>query len=211
MHLVVLTHPFFFWVVCHPSRTFLPKKPEQEPQNRFFPLITTKPCPLTSDPWLHGVLYWLGIGWWCLSLALASFLCMSKIYLLLMRSPWSKGSSTQSIAHPWLLFSDFSFFYGLLPLGAGLYLMVGFAFFQPTLLLLLFPAIPFYYSYCDVIWPNPTGPLWASMAQYDHWFFYYITCGLQCPICFLLGILDSFAFPRLPWPFSQLCIPMGFY
>ena len=37
MHLVVPIYPYFFWVVCHPSRTFPPKKPEQEPQNRFFP------------------------------------------------------------------------------------------------------------------------------------------------------------------------------
>ena len=36
MHLVVPTHPYFFWVVCHPSRTFFPKELEQEPQNRFF-------------------------------------------------------------------------------------------------------------------------------------------------------------------------------
>ena len=37
MHLVVPTQFCFFRVVCHPSRTFLPKEPEQEPQNRSFP------------------------------------------------------------------------------------------------------------------------------------------------------------------------------
>ena len=37
MHLVVPTYPCFFQAVCHPSRTFLPKELEQEPQNRFFP------------------------------------------------------------------------------------------------------------------------------------------------------------------------------
>ena len=26
MHLVVPTHPYFFWVACHPSRTFPPKR-----------------------------------------------------------------------------------------------------------------------------------------------------------------------------------------
>ena len=31
MHLVVPTHPYFFWVACHPSRTFPPKEPEKTP------------------------------------------------------------------------------------------------------------------------------------------------------------------------------------
>ena len=50
MHLVVLTHPYFFWEICHPSKTFPPKEPEQESQNRFSPFPTAKPCLLTSDP-----------------------------------------------------------------------------------------------------------------------------------------------------------------
>ena len=53
MHLVIPAHPYFFWVVCHPSRTFLPKEPERKPQNRLSPLPTTKPyplLPLTLDP-----------------------------------------------------------------------------------------------------------------------------------------------------------------
>ena len=28
IHLVVPTHPYFFWVACHPSRTFPPKEPK---------------------------------------------------------------------------------------------------------------------------------------------------------------------------------------
>ena len=51
MHLVIPTHHYFFWVVCHPSRTFPPKELEQEPQNRFSSLPTVRPYPLTSDPW----------------------------------------------------------------------------------------------------------------------------------------------------------------
>ena len=50
MHLVIPTHPYFFWVVCHPSKTSPPKEPEQEPQNRFSPLPSARPCPLTSNP-----------------------------------------------------------------------------------------------------------------------------------------------------------------
>ena len=50
MHLMVPTHLCFFWAVCHPSKTFPPKEPEQEPQNKFSPFPTTRPCPLISDP-----------------------------------------------------------------------------------------------------------------------------------------------------------------
>ena len=41
------------WVVCHPSRTFPPKEPEWEPQNRLSSLPTTRPyslLPLTHNP-----------------------------------------------------------------------------------------------------------------------------------------------------------------
>ena len=39
MHLTVPPQPCLFWVVCHPSRMYLPKGLGQEPQNRFFPLF----------------------------------------------------------------------------------------------------------------------------------------------------------------------------
>ena len=51
MHIVVPTHPYFFWTVCHLSRTFSLKKPKQEPQNSFSPLPIARPYRLTSDPW----------------------------------------------------------------------------------------------------------------------------------------------------------------
>ena len=37
-------------VVCHLNRTLPPKEPQQEPQNRFSLLPTTKPYPFTFDP-----------------------------------------------------------------------------------------------------------------------------------------------------------------
>ena len=51
MHLVVPTHHCFFWVIFHPSRTFPPKEPEQEPQNRFplSPPLDHTLLPLTHD------------------------------------------------------------------------------------------------------------------------------------------------------------------
>ena len=39
---------------------------------------TIPPLPLTSSPWPHHVPYWLGTGWWCLGLARAFLLDMSK-------------------------------------------------------------------------------------------------------------------------------------
>ena len=93
----------FLWVVCHPSKTFPPKEPEQEPHNRFSPFPTARPCPLTSDPWPHYLLYWLSIGWWCLGLVHVSISYTSKICLLLTRSPWSRGMFAYSDAHPQLL------------------------------------------------------------------------------------------------------------
>ena len=88
----------------------------------------------------------------------------------------------------------------------------GFFFLQPILLListvlLPFPIIPLYHSYCDVIWPQPTKSLWAYYLFFSQWLnmviwaLHYIACVLFCPICFLLGILNPFAFPGLPWPF----------
>ena len=84
-----------FWVVCHPSKTLPPKEPWQKPQNRSSPLPTTKPCSFTSDPWPHCVLYWLGTGWWDLGLACAFLPYVSKIYLPLCHSPWSRGLLAQ--------------------------------------------------------------------------------------------------------------------
>ena len=92
MYLVVLTHHSFFWVVCHPSRTFPPKKFKQEPQNRLSLLPIARPYPLlslTHDPPLQ---YWLGTSWWCLALVRSLLPCMSKACLLLMRLPWTGGS-----------------------------------------------------------------------------------------------------------------------
>ena len=72
MHLVVPTHPYFFWVACHPNRTFSPKKPEQESQNRFFSSPHRQTIPSYLWPMTYHLLYWLGTGRWYLGLAHAS-------------------------------------------------------------------------------------------------------------------------------------------
>ena len=46
MHLAIPTHLSFFWVVCHPSKTFPLKEFEWKSQNRLFLLPTAKPYPL---------------------------------------------------------------------------------------------------------------------------------------------------------------------
>ena len=100
MHLVVPTHPYLFWVVCHPSRTFLLKEPEREPQNRLSPLPTARPyllLPLTYDPpllVLGG--YRLVIFKPCACSTPQYFQNLSAAYAF----AWSGDSSVHSTAHP---------------------------------------------------------------------------------------------------------------
>ena len=99
-HQLVPTHPFFFWVVCHPSRTSPPKEYEGVYQNRLSLLPSARPyplLPLTHDP---PLLYWLGTSWWCLGLACAPLPVHTKACLLLMRLLWSGGSFVHYVAYP---------------------------------------------------------------------------------------------------------------
>ena len=157
MHLVVPTHPYFFWVVCHPSRTFPPKEPEQESQNRFS--LSPPPdytlLPLTHDPPLP---------------VLAG-------YRLVKSGPYARSTPACvqnlpvvfavfwkllcTFCHPSLTFYGVSCF--LISLSLWFAPLRGWALFdcglfllQPTLLLLPtvllpFPATLFCHSCCDVI------------------------------------------------------------
>ena len=64
MHQVVPAHSYFFWVRCHPSRTFLPKKFEREPHPLF--LLTARPYPLIPLTRDSPPMYWLSTSRWCL-------------------------------------------------------------------------------------------------------------------------------------------------
>ena len=140
MHLVVPTHPYFFLAVCHPSRTFPPKKPEQEPQNRFSPLSTARPChllPLTHDPLLPILAkYMLVIFGPCA--------CSTSVYV-------QNLSAAHAFAMVWRLICTFNCpsltSYGvsyflishslwLAPFKGWVLLDCGLFFLQPTLLLL---------------------------------------------------------------------------
>ena len=145
-------------MICHPSKTLPPKEPWQELQNRFSHLPTTKPCPLTSDPWPHCILYWLGTNWWGLGFVRASLPCASKICLLLMRLP----RLVCIVCCPFLTIFWFLFPLWLALFGVGPYLMVGFAFSSahPSSCYYLLPyhsIIPAAKLFCFKL----GGPLWA--------------------------------------------------
>ena len=146
------------------------------------------------------------IGWWCLGLAHASFLCVSKICLMLMLSSWSGGLPAQSAVHSWPFM--WAAFWFPTPLRGWALLDVGLCLFSvysltaiischitlSFLLWHLFETI-LLYPFGSAIYFFPSGLVWPLV-------FYYITCELLCPICFLLVILGSFAFLGIPWPFS---------
>ena len=191
MHLVVPTHHCFFLVVCHPSGTFLPKNLSRNPKIdfSFSPPPDHTPSPLTHDP---PLLYWLGTGWWCLGLVRVLVLRTSKDCPLLIRLLWSRGSFMHSTAHPWPLMAWIIFWfpilYGLLALGVGLCLIVGF--FSFSLLFCSFyslatiPVIPLYHSCCDVTWP-----VLAGLFSLDLYLCYF---GFFWPITLLVGFFVPF-------------------
>ena len=124
MHLMVPTHLYFFWAVCHPSRTFPPKEPKQKSQNRFSPLLTAKPCPLlplTHDPSLLVLAgYMLMMSGPCT--------CSTSVYVQNMPAAYAFAVVWRVICifcRPYLTSYGVSYFlifhfYGLLPLEARL-------------------------------------------------------------------------------------------
>ena len=169
----------------------------------------------------HHFLYWLGTSWWCLGLACALLLCMSKICLLLMRLLQPGGFFAHFAAYPWLLMAWATFWflilYGPLPLRLGFAWLWAFLLSAHSFALFYsfaFPAALFCHSCYVVIWPKPARLLWACCLFFSQWLSMviglsiYITCGFLCPICFFLGILGPFAFLG---PFPNFCIPMSFY
>ena len=123
MHLVISTHFSFFWLVCHPSRTFPQKSLNGNPGFPFLPI--TRPYLLL--PLTHGSppLYWLGVSGWCLSLVLALLPYESMACLVFMRLPLLVGlfgptahsvARFNSLWRGWVIGSSFfvsRFFFGL--------------------------------------------------------------------------------------------------
>ena len=129
---------------------------------------------------------------------------MSKICLLFMHLPWL----AYTICHPF-----FTIFWFPFPLRLALprdwtLLNGGLCFssahpFSCYHLLQYHSIIPAAKLFASIL----LGPLGLPfillpITQYGHWFFYYITDELLCPICFPLDVLGPFAFLGLPRPFS---------
>ena len=150
MHLVVPTRPYFFWIVCHLSMTFPPKKLEREPQNRFSPLPTARPYLLTSDPWpITSCIGWVQAGdvWAlhllhsyvrlklvpcsCVCYGLEAHLC---ILPLILDPLWHE------------LLSDFSFLTACFFQGLGLAWLWAFPSFKPILCSFHNPTTFFYHT-----------------------------------------------------------------
>ena len=218
MHLVFPTHPYFFWVAYHLNRIFPLEELEQKPQNWFFSSPHRQSMPfITFDPWpTISYIGWVQAGGaWVLRV-------LHLLRLLLMHLPWSGDWSIRSAVHFWLLMawaiSQSTILYDLLLLGVGPCRIMGLP--SPDLLyihfvaLLAFPTIPLCYSYCNVVWLNPAGPLWACCLFSSQWLSVFIGPFLtlfvgSCPIS-LLGVFGLFAFLGLPWPFSNLAFPWAF-
>ena len=205
MHLVVPTRPYFFRVACYPSRTFPPKKLEQEPQNRFFPSPHCQTMPsLTSDPWPITSY----IGWGQASSAWV-LRVLHFLRLLLIHLPWFGDWSVRSVVHFWLLMAWVVFrsaiLYDLLLFGGWALLDHG-----PSqgllcihfVALLAFPVIPLYYSCRNVVWLNPAGPLWACCLFPSQWL--SVFAGP-----FLILFIGS-CVPFSSWAFLAHLLSLGF-
>ena len=239
MHLVVPTHPYFFWRVCHPNRTFPPKEPEQEPLNRISPLPITRPypfLPLTHDPLLLVLARYRLVMFRpceCSTSVYVQNLSAAHAFAVVWRIAYtSYHLSLTSYGVSYFLISHALWpapFKGQASLDCGHFLL------QPTLLLLpqscyhsCHTTLPFllYHSAIPVVMLfNPSllgffGPtaysslndsIWSldSYSCYFGLFFFYIACGLLYPIYFFLGILGSFAFLGHPWPFFLILCSHG--
>ena len=156
-------HPFLlrsgFFLSPYPSfqqDTSLKRASAGTSKIDFSPLPTIKPCPPTFGSRLHHVLYWLGTGWWCLGLAHASFPCVSKIYLLVIRLPWFGGLPAVRFLCPFMraafrfpvLLKSWALF------GTGPYISFG-----------QFLNFPHFLPYYSVIPAVMTQSCWASLGQ----------------------------------------------
>ena len=171
MHLVVPTQFCFFWVICHPSRTFPLKESEQEPQNRFFPSphrqtmlsylwLMTSPCPVLAG-------YRLVMSGPCV--------CLSFMYIQNLPATHAFAVvGLHSLPSVFWLFFGFPFFYGLLHSGAGPCLTMGFAFLQPTIFsatISCHTTLSFLLRIClpQSCWASLGLPfILLPMAQYGH-------------------------------------------
>ena len=226
MHLVVSTQFYFFWVICHLSKTLPQKDLEQEPQNRFFPSphrqtmpfylwLMTSPCPVLTGYRL--VMFGSRL------VMFGSCACFSFMYVQNLSTAHAfVVVGLHSLPSIFWLFSGSPFFYVLPHLGPGPCLTMSFAFLQLPFFLLLSPAIPLYHSCCEIVCPNPVGLLWACHLFFSQWSstaiesFITSLTGSCVPFVFSwaslthllsLGLLGSFLNFAFPWAFIEFFGP----
>ena len=130
--------------------------------------------------------------------------CMSKICLLLMCLSWLACI----VCRLFLTIFWFPFLLWLAPLRGWALLDSGFCLssahhFSATISCHDTPSFLLRSCLPQSCWAYLGLPfILLPMAQYGYWFFYYITGGLLCPICFLSGVPSPFAFLGLHLPFS---------
>ena len=226
MHLVVPAHSCFFWVVCHLNRTFPPKEPEREPQNRLSPLSIARPyplLPLTYDPppttfcigwvqvgdvWALCVLYfWVRpklVRCLCICHGLKAHLCVLPLILDLL---WRE------------LLSDFYSLSLALLQGLGLAQSWIFPSWAHSLLFLQscchFLPCPFavpavvLFDLCllglfgSIVYSSPNDSMWSLVSYSCHFGLFlahFIAYRFFCPISFFLSILDPFTSLGHPQP-----------
>ena len=147
---------------------------------------------------------WKLVCYSCVCHSLKAHLCILPLILDLL---WSE------------LFSNLSFFIGLLLSRAEPCLIVGFSPFSPffALFVVLLPFLPYHSVIPIVVLFDPCLLGLFGLASYSSlnvvigfilmlfWAFltHYIACGLLCPISFFLTILGPFSNYAFPWAFTN--------
>ena len=180
MHLVVPAHPCFLWVVCHLMPSYLWSMTSPPPVLAGYRLVISGPCTCFTSMYIQN-----------LSAAHASAVVWRLVCTSCRPSLASYGVNHFLASH------------SLKPAPFGARLLLGYRLFLlwPTLLffsaVFVCPAILLCHSCRGIIWPMPTGPLWACCLFFPQWLSIVIWAFLV-----MLGILGSFTFLRLFWSFS---------
>ena len=132
-------------------------------------------------------------------------MCTSKVCSRLMHLSWSEGSSVHSATHSWLLMAWtifwFPILYGLLPLGAGLCLIVGFSSFNLLFCsfrsLATIPTVPLCHSCCVMLFD-------PCLLGLFHWIYTHVALGFLVPLHYLWAPLSHFLLLGHPRP---ICFP----
>ena len=182
---------------------FPQKSLSKNPKIGFFPLSTTRPCPLTHDPplpILAGYRLVVPRSRVCFTF-FTRRLCICRILEIgLYVLPCTFGFLWCGLFSD-LLFFMTCFFWGLGLVGSWAFLPPTYSVFTP------WPcshalAVPLCYSCCNVIWLNLAGPLWACCLFPSQW--------LSVFIRHFLTLLAGSCVPFPSWASLGHLLPLGF-